>query len=129
MTATGPFFDVYGPFDVIVHARTRTGKQKLFWNNIALSYSNLHSAIGCYMFCLEFRGKTKPWYVGQTKARRGFRGEVFQPHKINIYNDCLRNYAGNPKMFFFTLTIREPDYKFSHNKPRTDEQSIGSKLP
>ena len=38
-----------------------------------------------------------------TVAKTGFKGEIFQAHKLNIYKDCLRKQKGRPVMFFFPL--------------------------
>ncbi|MET3414025.1 hypothetical protein [Methylobacterium sp. 1030] len=45
----------------------------------------------------------RPWYVGQTRAQAGFRGEVFQPHKLGIYNEYTTERRGTPYMFLFPL--------------------------
>ena len=45
----------------------------------------------------------RPWYVGQTLAQAGFRGGVFQPHKLGIYNEYTTARRGTPYMFLFPL--------------------------
>ena len=69
------------------------------------------NAIGCYVFCLETKSTIKPWYVGQTRGVKGFKGEVFQRHKREIYADILQNRHGEPRLFLFPLMT--PDNKFS----------------
>lgn len=64
-------------------------------------------AIGCYVFCMKYGGKIRPWYVGMTVAKAGFRGEIFQQHKLEIYNECLDGRRGTPVMFLFSLMTSE----------------------
>jgi hypothetical protein len=91
-------FDVFGPFDV---PRNHNGKvvsrdkndKKDFWNDVEEVREGLSGACGCYIFGLSpAGGGPKPWYVGRTKASRGFAGECFQAHKIVHYDSALSGY-------------------------------------
>lgn len=55
------------------------------------------------MFCIEAQKHLKPWYVGMTSAIGGFRSEIFQEHKLSIYNKLMEKRRGKPLMFLFPL--------------------------
>jgi hypothetical protein len=57
----------------------------------------------------------RPWYVGMTVVAAGFKGEAFQPHKVDLYNECLSKRRGTAHIFFLPLCLQE-NYKFSKNK-------------
>jgi len=60
-------------------------------------HSGLPRAIGIYIFSTLHGEKYTPWYVGKTNAKAGFRGEVFQTHKLNHYiNASQRKRGGAP---------------------------------
>lgn len=112
------FFDVYGPFDV-----ARTGGfieygQPALWSEIEIYDPGLGNAIGCYMFCLTHGANIMPWYVGKTLAKKGFRDEVFTPHKLVVYNRCINRRRARPQLFLFPLMTGTPDDAgyFSHNR-------------
>jgi hypothetical protein len=98
------FFDVYGPFSVKRDKGSCVSAQGDFWNEVKEWDDRVILAIGCYMFCLSF-GSTKitPWYIGMTVAKTGFAGEIFTPHKVQKYNECLGKRNGKPVMFLFPL--------------------------
>lgn len=107
------YFDTYGPFDVCRTEGTVSGKQKQFWSDVKENAGPLAEAIGCYLFCIRHGTKYRPWYVGMTAAKTGFKGEVFQPHKLSIYNECLGKQRGAAVMFLFPLITDGEDYQFS----------------
>lgn len=109
------YFDTYGPLYIERDDGAFQGQQAAFWNDVESRYEGLTSAIGCYTFCLEYRGVIKPWYVGRTWAIKGFRGEVFELHKRNIYNDILQSRRGRPLIFLFPLISAEK-YQFSKSR-------------
>jgi hypothetical protein len=106
------FFDVYGPFPVNRDGRNCPSAQPDFWRQAEARGEPISSAIGCYLFCISHGSKITPWYVGMTTARTGFRQEVFSPHKVRIYNECLNNRKGSPVIFLFPLCCNGP-YRFS----------------
>jgi hypothetical protein len=52
-----------------------------------------------------------------TCAQTGFRGEVFEQHKLNHYNKVLSSQQGSPIMFLMPLLT--PDGKFSRDRNTT----------
>lgn len=100
------FFDVWGPFDVADDDGWITARQEQLWDEVEERHVGLAHGIGCYMFCLQTPRRIKPWYVGMTVAERGFRGETFQLHKLNVYNEVIHRHAtaqARPVLFFFSL--------------------------
>jgi len=100
------FFDVWGPFDLVDDGGWITASQERLWDDVEERYEGLSHAIGCYMFCLQTPRRIKPWYVGMTLAQRGFRGEAFQLHKLNVYNEVIHRNGtpqAKPVLFFFSL--------------------------
>jgi hypothetical protein len=106
-------FDTYGPFPVATVDRMVKASQKEFWAEVdahAMYYGyksgELAQAIGCYALVMYSR-VYRPWYVGKTLAQAGFRGEVFQPHKLGIYSEYTSERRGTPYMFLFPLLTDE----------------------
>ena len=97
-----PSFDVYGPFVVKRDGQKCLRDQDALWTEVD-KVDGLSGAIGCYVFCLEWNGFLKPWYVGMTVARDGFKGEAFQPHKLQIFSECMAAHNGAPMLFLFPL--------------------------
>src|SRR5215204_5239608 len=104
------FFDSYGPFTVPRNNGLISPKLKPFWNEVRVTVSEydydereLERAFGCYVYALMNGDKYKPWYVGMTLAEDGFKSEIFQPHKINVYNRILHSKRGIPVIFLFPL--------------------------
>ena len=83
-------------------ARDPTQKQE-FWNEVDDRGQGLSYACGCYVFVLHpSGGGPRPWYIGMT-AKRDFRGECLQPHKINLYNDAMAGYnRAAPSLYFIS---------------------------
>lgn len=112
MTDTEPtaetYFDVFGPFDVDSEAIMSGRQQVRLWQEAESGLEGLSAGIGCYLFCLNRGGKLTPWYVGMTVARDGFKGEAFQPHKLEIYRKVLTNHPnhGRPQIMLFPLILR-----------------------
>ncbi len=87
------FYEV--PVRKEVSAR-RIDKERIreFWADCKLG-----RRIGMYVFCVKTPRSFMPWYIGKTYA--SFAGEVFQPHKIEKYNDCLAKIVrGNVGLIF-----------------------------
>ncbi len=96
-------FESFGPFP-IDQGLSRPAIKK-FWEDVDKRWAGLPGAIGCYVFSLSYRGKKhKPWYVGKTAAKRGFRAEVFQEHKKTHYKEVMEEYANHsPALFLFPM--------------------------
>jgi hypothetical protein len=108
------YFDMYGPFDVARANRRVSGDQSALWQDVreaSVKYeyekNGLERAIGCYAFGLCNGQSYKPWYVGMTMAQTGFRGEIFQDHKLKHYNEVMAKHQGTPVMFLMPLLTPE----------------------
>jgi len=106
-------YSVFGPFlfeKIKKEIATDRKRKSKFWANIESAAPGLSNGIGCYIFSLENGANSKPWYVGQTK-RLSFKGEIFQKHKIDHYNEVLK--AHNGSIEFFLIAKRTPKGAFS----------------
>lgn len=119
------FFDTYGPLRLDRDDGAFVGHQAAFWKSVEDRYEGLSSAIGCYVFCLEHRNITKPWYVGRTWAEKGFGGEVFDKHKRDIYRKILKDRKGIPVIFLFPLGTSE---SMAFSKARKSSRKVISWL-
>ena len=81
-------FDAAGPFPFDPNSKDKQWR-KDFWDEVEESDSleGLDLAIGCYVFCIKHNGRTLPWYVGQAKGQKGFKGEIFQDSKVMRYKE------------------------------------------
>jgi hypothetical protein len=90
-------YEVYGPFWT---PRAEAGVQgealTAFWEGVDAQVPGLSKAIGIYVFSTCHGENYTPWYVGKTNAKRGFRGEIFQDHKLNHYVSAGRRKKGYP---------------------------------
>lgn len=104
-------FWTYGPYDVDIKKQSESEMKQAFWQQVAESdeaegfgRGSLKGAIGCYVFYMQYGEKMTPYYVGLTKARTGFGGEIFTPHKINHYRKALTERPRHKgKMLLFPL--------------------------
>lgn len=79
-------YEVYGPFEVDMNTKRPWKERKSrFWKNVEDEVEGLSKAIGIYVFSTRHGSIRTPWYVGKTVAKAGFRGEVFQDHKLSHY--------------------------------------------
>ncbi|WP_156629564.1 hypothetical protein [Methylobacterium sp. Leaf85] len=106
------FFDTYGPYEINHENRDCHVSQLSFWRDIGSVYEGLSGAIGCYVFGIRYGHKIRPWYVGMTVAKDGFKGEIFQKHKTDIYTECMGKQRGAPVMFLLPL-IQDNTGKYS----------------
>jgi len=116
-------FESYGPFKLDWEDETHRWRAN-FWNEIESQekYEGLSTAIGCYVFCLKFGDKYVPWYVGQTINQNGFKGEVFESHKIDHYDELMEEKPRHkPYLMFFPL-MTEEHWNFSKNRSQGKEQ-------
>ena len=90
-------YDVCGPFEVPRDGRTFKGEHvSKFWDEVEDYWDGLSRAIGVYVFSVRFNQDYKPWYIGRTNALSGFRGEVFQSHKMHHYIKSTERKNGCP---------------------------------
>lgn len=113
------FFDVYGSFEVQRAHGSVTGAQRQLWLDMSDYDEGLKTSIGCYVFCLANGESIRPWYVGKTVAKGGFQAEAFTPHKLEIYNACLEENRGRPRLFLFPLLTCDDDERSRFSKNRT----------
>ncbi|WP_443749361.1 hypothetical protein [Asticcacaulis solisilvae] len=117
------WFEPYGHFDVARDdATTCSRSQRQLWDQCEALDPGLSRAIGCYLFCLKDGQIITPWYVGMTRARDGFRDEVFQDHKLGLYQWSRQQVGrGQPILYLFALCTETG--RFS-NARKADEAVI-----
>jgi hypothetical protein len=93
------YYEPYGPFfpRQYLTSSDRNWKDQ-FWCEVEGKYEDLSRANGVYVFSLRFGKKYTPWYVGKTCTSRGFRGEVFQGHKLDHYFKAADGRRGEPTL-------------------------------
>ena len=108
-------FETYGPFEINWWKDNDRWEADI-WKGIEEVCEGLSAAIGCYVFCLRWGDKYLPWYVGKTINKNGFKGEVFQKHKLDHYEN-LMNVKPNhkPHLMLFPLMTDE-HWNFSKNR-------------
>lgn len=90
-------YQVYGPFWSPRAEMEATGVAlKAFWDGIEVIEPGLPRAVGIYVFSTCHGETYTPWYVGKTNAKLGFRGEIFQEHKLNHYVSAGQRKRGYP---------------------------------
>lgn len=117
MEESGHYFETFGPFLV-----PRSPGQSLtrpvsdWWDDIdELTGYTISRSIGCYMFAMG-DARIKPWYVGKTVNKRGFREEVFTDHKLGHYNWVIDNYRGPPSIYLFPMITKSFDQDWRLSK-------------
>jgi hypothetical protein len=97
-----------------------------FWSVVDAECKGLSGGVGCYAFCTESHGRDRPWYVGKTLAKAGFKGEVFQDHKLEHFKEILSPSEatvpvrrGNPSIVLFPLVT--DSWKISRNRTSSKE--------
>jgi hypothetical protein len=109
---TDVIFQIYGPLEVPFD-RVRAGRVistecvRQFWE----AQTEYAQHRGCYVFGIRNGGGATPTYVG--KATKSFRQEVFAPHKLNYYQQCLAGYLRGTPVLFFVSTERRPSRALS----------------
>jgi hypothetical protein len=90
---------LYRPFEVPVDdGRVHIPELRELWSSVQTEYPGLQDAVGCYIFGVR-TAIARPWYVGKTE-RASFRKEAFQPQKLLLYQDVLRNTRrGTPVLY------------------------------
>jgi len=90
-------YEVYGPFWSPRAESEATGEAlRLFWDEMEEMVPSLPRAVGIYVFSTCHGENYTPWYVGKTNAKTGFRGEIFQDHKLNHYINVSERKKGYP---------------------------------
>ncbi len=90
-------YEVHGPFwSPRVQSEARAEALRAFWDEMQDMVPGLPCAIGIYVFSTCHGNTFTPWYVGKTNAKAGFRGEIFQDHKLGHYVDASELKRGHP---------------------------------
>ncbi|QCB39196.1 hypothetical protein E5554_16000 [Sphingobium sp. PAMC28499] len=90
-------YQVYGPFwSPRVEEEAKGEALRAFWDEIEEMHPGLARAVGIYVFSTCHGENYTPWYVGKTNAQAGFRGEIFQDHKLNHYVSASQRKKGYP---------------------------------
>lgn len=113
---------MYGPFELDREDRKKIpARQPSFWGQVqdaseqyGFEPQELEQSIGCYAFGLRFGDTIKPWYIGMTIGKAGFRGEVLQGHKRNHFDEVIREHRGAPIMMLMPLLT--PEGYFGHDR-------------
>lgn len=92
-------YEVFGPFYAPVRQGEATGDSLAdFWEVVEAMHPGLPRAVGVYVFSTSHGSSYTPWYVGKTNAKAGFRGEIFQGHKLDHYISARERKRGIPRM-------------------------------
>jgi hypothetical protein len=90
-------YEIYGPFwSPRFESEARGEALRGFWDIIEGFEDGLSRAIGIYVFSTCHGDNFTPWYVGKTNAKAGFRGEIFQDHKLDHYIGASQRKKGYP---------------------------------
>ncbi len=105
-------FDIYGPYDL---PRTRAGltdnssvAKNAFWSGIESEEKGLIGVCGVYVYCVQARRGSLPWYVGITE-KRPFTQEALADRQAKLYDLALETSDGRikngvkPQLFFLPL--------------------------
>lgn len=116
----GHYFEVYGPFPIERTDGECLKPSRDWWTNVVDVYEGPSPAraVGCYMFTMGDKN-IKPWYIGKTWCKGGFRDEAFANHKLKIYNEVIHAYNGPPMIYFFPLitkSFQKEDWNLSNNR-------------
>ncbi len=112
-------FKVHGPISIPYKENEKRSKHisvadaKEFWLEIDKS---LAKERGCYVFCLKYRGKVIPYYIG--KACKSFSQEVFTSHKLTKFNEALHASPSSKPVIYFVV---HPKQKGKTNESAIDE--------
>jgi hypothetical protein len=94
-------YDAFGPFWPSKFSQTKGRFWKRdFWSEVERESEGLSSANGIYLFATCHGESFTPWYLGQTCSAGGFKGEVFQGHKVSHYIAAEASKRGHPALFF-----------------------------
>jgi hypothetical protein len=92
-------YEVCGPFDSPKFSKGAAGNHlSAFWDDVEYWAEGLSRAVGVYVFSIRHGVTYTPWYVGKTCAIAGFRGEIFQSHKLNHYIAATERRKGTPTL-------------------------------
>jgi hypothetical protein len=100
-------FKPHGPFEIPVEdGRVLPNELKDFWKAIERDHPGLQDAVGCYIFGIGSTKSSRPWYVGKTE-RASFKREAFQPQKLLLYQDALREAKRGTSLLFLIARVTD----------------------
>jgi hypothetical protein len=115
-------YEVYGPFWAPRAETEATGDAlRAFWDGIENMEPGLPRAIGIYVFSTCHGEHFTPWYVGKTNAKSGFRGEIFQDHKLNHYVSASQRKRGYPAIHLIAK-VEPVRYNFCRASKRSGRE-------
>lgn len=111
-------YDIYGPISIPHDDGFISKLFQDFWtNHVETVREGLSRACGCYVFAVRSGGGIMPWYVGMNASDGGFRSECFQTHKLQHYNEALRNYdRGTPVLFLIPRLTPTRNFASPHER-------------
>lgn len=86
--------------------------KKEFWRSVEDVEEGLPTGIGVYVICIQHGKSIKPWYVGKTHAKSGFKVEVFTDHKLKHYSSLTGKNGSGLALF---MPLRTTTGKLSSN--------------
>jgi hypothetical protein len=99
-------YSVFGPFEPRDGAMVDSHAKKMFWGGLEQVHARLPRAVGCYVFAIRAAKGSRPWYVGKTE-KGSFKGEVWTPHKLLLYNEALHlRKKGKPLLYFIAKNTK-----------------------
>jgi hypothetical protein len=124
-TEIGHHFEVYGPFPIYLTDGQCQKPTRSWWQNEVNVYDgpSPERGIGCYMFTMGTK-TIKPWYIGKTWAKGGFRDEAFTEHKLGVYNKVIDKHRGPPMMYFFPLITGSFQSNWQLSNARNSSHSV-----
>lgn len=110
-------YEVYGPFFIDQDtSRPWTDRRAEFWGDVEDACEGLSRAIGIYVFSTCHGQTFTPWYVGKTAAKTGFRGEIFQDHKLSHYVSTTKR---GPRCIHLIAKVTPNAYRFCKTSDRS----------
>ena len=93
-------FDTVGPF----RFNPFKYEKRSFWEEVkqhSTYIEDLETAKGCYLVCRKTDKTVKPFYVGKTFNKAGFKAEIFTPRNLNNYKNLGQHRYGVLEMILF----------------------------
>ena len=120
-------FIVHGPYELdrLDNGLVASGAadRRAYWDWIEEDVPGLPNACGCYVFAIQSRRGTLPWYIGKAE-KQAFANECLSSHKINHFNNAIAGRIGVPVLYFLPQVT--PKGKF--RKPTSATRKAISEL-
>lgn len=119
-------FDFRGPYK-IQWSRDDNKDRKIDRNELLelkreLQSQNLGRCRGCYMFTLKYGDKYIPYYIGQAVQNDLITESFAKKHKLEIYDDVVKEGRGWPYIFYFPKLT--PTGKYAGTAKKGSDRSI-----